>query len=60
MVLVQTSNRPSKNELLKLFHQIEREGTLPNSFCGATVTLKPKPHKDLTTTKKRTSDQFCL
>jgi hypothetical protein len=25
--------------LLKLFHNIETEGTLVNSFCGATVTL---------------------
>ena len=36
--------------LLKLFHKIETEGTLPNSFFEATITLKPKPHKE--TTKK--------
>jgi hypothetical protein len=32
----------------KLFHKIETEGTLPNLFCEATITLIPKPHKDLT------------
>jgi hypothetical protein len=29
--------------LLKLFHEIEREGTLPNSFFEASVTHIPKP-----------------
>ena len=36
--------------LLKVFHNIETEESLPNSFYEATVTLIPKPHKD--TTKK--------
>jgi hypothetical protein len=32
--------------LLKLFHKIETNGTLPNSFYEATITLIHKPHKD--------------
>jgi hypothetical protein len=43
-----------KEELIltffKLFHEIEREGTLPNSFYEANITLIPKPDKD--TSKK--------
>ena len=31
--------------LLKLFQKIAGEGTLPNSFCEATITLIPKPDK---------------
>jgi hypothetical protein len=33
---------------LKLFHEIEKEGTLPNSFYEASVALIPKPNKDST------------
>jgi hypothetical protein len=31
--------------LLKLFHEIERDGKLPNTFYEASITLIPKPGK---------------
>ena len=34
--------------LLKIFQKIAEEGTLPNSFNEATITLMPKPDKDNT------------
>ena len=34
--------------LLKFFQKITEEGTLPNSFFEATITLIPKPDKDNT------------
>jgi len=34
--------------LSKLYHKIETDRALPNSFYEATMTLKPKPHKDPT------------
>jgi hypothetical protein len=33
---------------LKLFHKTDTEGTLPNSFYEATITLILKPYKDPT------------
>ena len=33
---------------LKIFQKIAEEGTLPNSFNEATITLMPKPDKDNT------------
>jgi hypothetical protein len=40
--------------LLKLFHEIEREGKLPNLFFEASTTLIPKPK---TPPKRRTIGQ---
>ena len=42
--------------LLKLFQKIAEEGTLPNSFYEATVTLILKPDKD--NKKKKTTGQY--
>ena len=42
--------------LLKLFQKSAEEGTRPNSFSEATITLIPKPGKD--NTKKKTIGQY--
>jgi hypothetical protein len=33
--------------LLKIFHEVEREGKLPNTFYEASITIIPKPGKDI-------------
>ena len=38
--------------LLKFFQNIAEGGTLPNSFYEATITLLPKPDKDVTKKRK--------
>ena len=42
--------------LLKLFGKIQRDGTLPNFFYEASITLIPKPDK--TPPKRRSIDQY--
>jgi hypothetical protein len=44
--------------LLKLFHEIEREGIVPNSFYESSITLIPKPDKD--NSKKKTYTPISL
>ena len=44
----QTIREELMHILLKFSKKIAEEGTLPNSFDEATITLKPKPDKDNT------------
>ena len=44
----QTFREELTSILLKLFQNIAEGGTMPNSFYEATITLIPKPDKDVT------------
>jgi hypothetical protein len=49
----QTFNKDLILIFFKLFHNIDIEGTLSNSFYKATITLIPKPHKEKNKKEKR-------
>jgi hypothetical protein len=58
MGLLHSSIRPQRKPNTKLFHKVETEDTLPNSFYETTTTLMPKPRKD--PTKKEIFRPICL
>ena len=46
------SHKESALTLLKLFQKVANEGTFPNSFYKAIITLIPKPDKNITHQKE--------
>ena len=54
--LCQTFREEAMPILLKFFNKIAEEGTLPNLFYKATITLTRKPYNDIT--KRKTTGQY--
>ena len=50
--LQQTFRKELTPILLKPFQNIDKEGTVPNSFYEAIITLLPIPEKDITQKRK--------